>query len=110
MPKGILIVQSQPSDPSCEDAYNEWYSRTHIPEVCAVPGFVGARRYRVREAGRLKVDPTAPRYIAVYELEADDLEATVRELSAHSADGRISKSDVIEMDPRPVVTLYELVE
>lgn len=48
MPKGMLVVESRPADPAREDEYNDWYTNTHIPEVCAVPGFVAARRYKAR--------------------------------------------------------------
>jgi hypothetical protein len=51
VPKGILVVQSRPSDPSREGEFNEWYADTHIPEVCAIPGIVSARRYKVHDAG-----------------------------------------------------------
>jgi len=47
MPKGLMVVQSRPSDPEREDEYNEWYSHTHLPEIRAVPGFVAARRYKL---------------------------------------------------------------
>ena len=51
MPKGMMLVQSRPADPAREDEFNDWYTKTHIPEVCAVPGIVGARRYKVHDRG-----------------------------------------------------------
>lgn len=106
MPKGIMVVRSNPSDPAREDEYNEWYSKTHLPDVCAVPGFVRARRYKVHgEAG-----PALPAYVAIYELEADDLTAPVQELRARSASGEIAMSEVLQLDPPPSIALYELIE
>jgi hypothetical protein len=99
--KGILVVESGPSDPSREDEYNAWYDGPHMADVCAVPGFVGCRRYKLRGA------PT-PTYLAVYELEADDLDAPVAELRARSAAGHIARSDALATDPPPTVRLYEL--
>jgi hypothetical protein len=110
MPKAILIVESQPSDPSREDEYVEWYRDVHLPEVLEVPGFLGARRYKLRAAGGVAADPTTPTYVTVYEIEADDVAAPVKELGARSAAGRTSRSDVMQMDPRPTVALYELLE
>ena len=52
MPKGMLLVQSRPADPAREDEFNDWYTNTHIPEVCAVPGIVAAQRYKVHDSGR----------------------------------------------------------
>lgn len=67
MPKGIMVVQSAPSDPAREEEYNQWYSGSHIPEVLAVPGIVSARRYKPTGAGG--------DYLAVYDLDAEDLSA-----------------------------------
>ena len=102
MPKGIMVVQSSPSDPSGEDEYNRWYTEVHIPEVLAVPGFVSARRYRVLGAA----EPGRHTHLAVYELEADDLTAPVKELRARSS----SDAARPPLGPPPVVTIYELLD
>ncbi len=101
MPRAILVVESQPSDPSREDEYVEWYRDTHIPEVLAVPGFRRATRYKLRAAGGVAPEPADPRYLTVYEIEADDVGQPVKELGARSAAGLTSRSDVMQMDPRP---------
>ncbi|HET6951238.1 MAG TPA: hypothetical protein VFI47_12730 [Acidimicrobiales bacterium] len=110
MPKGIMVVQSQPSDPSREDEYNEWYGGTHLAEVCAVPGFVGARRYKVHGGPAGGSGGPSHAYVAIYEIEADDLAAPMAELRARSASGQMQMSDAMQLDPPPVVTIYELVE
>jgi hypothetical protein len=104
MPKAIMVVQTGPVSAEREEEYNDWYAGTHIPEVLAVPGFVGARRYKL--AG----GDGAPSYLAIYEIEADDIFAPVKELSARSAAGQHSKSDVLRTDPPPVVTIYQSVD
>ena len=104
MPKGIMLVQSRPSDPAREDEYDKWYGETHIPEVLAVPGITGARRYKLHGAPGQE-----PAYLAIYELEAENLADPVRELSARSGSGQIQLSDVLQLDPPPVVTIYELI-
>jgi hypothetical protein len=97
-----MVVQTGPVSAEREDEYNDWYSGTHLPEVLAVPGFVAARRYKL-------TGTDAPTYLAVYEIEADDLTAPVKELGARSAAGQHSKSDVLRTDPPPVVSVYEQV-
>lgn len=59
-----------------EDEFNEWYQNVHLPEVCAVPGVTGAQRYRM--AAPLQ-DPSGlgKKYLAVYDIESDDLRATL---------------------------------
>jgi hypothetical protein len=110
VPKGILVVQSRPSDPSRDDEFNEWYADTHIPEVCAIPGIVSARRYKVHDAGFVRADPSAPRYLAIYEIDTDDLADPLEELVTRAGDGRIAMSDVLQLDPPPGLTLYELLD
>src|SRR5512139_3868666 len=110
MPKGIMVVQSRPSDPAREDEFNKWYSQTHLAEVLAVPGIVGAHRYKVHDGGPSAADPAGHPYVAIYELEADDLTAPVQELRARSASGRIQMSDLLQLDPPPAITIYELLD
>jgi hypothetical protein len=110
MPKAVLVVESQPSDPSREDEYLAWYRDTHIPEVLAVPGFVSATRYKLRAAGGQAADLGDPRYVTIYEIEAEDVGQPVKELGARSAAGLNSRSEAMQMEPRPTVRLYELVE
>ena len=108
MAKGIMVVESAPADAEREAEYNEWYSGTHIGEICAIPGFVAARRYKIRGT-----DPNSSAkdsYLAVYEIEADDLDQPLAELAARSADGRSVASDALRLSPPPVVTIYELID
>jgi hypothetical protein len=105
VPKGIMVVQSSPSAPDREDEYNDWYDNTHIPQIRAIPGFTAARRYKLTGPA----SPDAPAYLAVYEIEADDLAAPLAELRARSASGRLGLSGVLSLDPPPVVTVYELI-
>lgn len=60
-------------NPSREDYFHEWYDTIHLPDVLITPGFVGARRYVIKEFrdGRGK-------YLAIYNIEADDIEQTMK--------------------------------
>jgi len=106
VPKGVMVVEAGPVDPDREDDFNEWYSTVHLPELLAVPGFVRARRYKVSGAGQ----PGRHRYLTIYELEADDLEAPLRELRARRQAGHGTGTDALSTDPGSVVTIYELVD
>ena len=108
MPKGILFVQSGPSHPDREDEYNNWYTKVHLPDVCAVDGVTGARRYKAVDPSQLA--PGAPGYCAVYDLEADDLAGILGEIGARAMDGRMAISDAMAMDPVPAMTMYELLD
>jgi hypothetical protein len=108
MPKGIMFVPSQPASPERDDEYNQWYSQTHIPEVCQVPGVTGARRFKISDPAQ--AGPATSTYIALYELDADDLTNVFEEIATRATDGRIQMSDVLSMDPPPVPVIYEVLD
>lgn len=57
-------------DAAAEGRFNDWYDRTHIPEVLKRPGFVRATRYELYRV--LMIEPkVASRFLTVYELRAD---------------------------------------
>lgn len=97
MPRGALIVESMPSSPERLDDYHDWYDAVHIPQVLSFDGFVSARRFA-------PVDGDGP-FVAVYEMEADDLAAAFAAYRAASARGEIVRSDALQVDPPPRVRL-----
>ena len=103
------MVHSGPADPSREDEYNDWYTNTHIPDMLAGPGFISAQRYK-------RVDPATtpaqtPAYLAIYELEADDLAAPLDAHRERRAQGLTApSSDALATDPPATMTIYELLE
>ncbi len=101
MARGVYVVRARPVSPERAGDLDDWYDRTHIPELLAVPGFVSARRYRLVDSDG------APEYLAVYEIDADDLAEPLRELRRRSATGQTTKTDALQLDPPPVVGLYE---
>jgi len=62
-----------------EDAYNDWYDQRHLADVLAVDGFVSAQRFRLSH--QKSPDGVAPSgYLAIYEIETDDVGATLAAL------------------------------
>lgn len=84
---GILLVMSEPTE-GAEAGYHAWYDGVHLPDVLAVPGFVAARRYVAVPS--VKGELPERRYLAVYEIEADDLAAAQAALSAAAGGMEIS--------------------
>jgi len=107
MPKGVLIVPSGPSDPSREDEYNEWYDNTHIREVRDVPGVVSTRRFTLSAVQRNALDESTPRYLAIYELDADDLQSVADEIGKRLSSGVIHMTDAFHVDPRYPAMYFE---
>jgi hypothetical protein len=58
-----------------EDEYNDWYDNQHLDEVLQVPGFVRARRFVNDDPMATK--PPEFKYLAIYEIESDDIKATL---------------------------------
>jgi hypothetical protein len=90
-----LIVFSQPS-PGRDDEYNRWYDEVHLREVLEIDGFVAAQRFRLGDAqiGEPGSESPAP-YLAIYEIEAESLEAALEKLDA--ASGTMDMSDALDL-------------
>ena len=69
MPRGIIYLETRPVSPDREEEYHKWYNDTHLAEICSVDGIVSARRFA-------PTDGEGP-FIAIYELDCDDLDAVV---------------------------------
>jgi antibiotic biosynthesis monooxygenase (ABM) superfamily enzyme len=52
--------------PEAEEDFNQWYDTEHLPQLAAVAGVLGARRYR-RSFG------DSPQYLAIYEFSAPEI-------------------------------------
>jgi hypothetical protein len=109
MAKALMVVGSNPSSPEQEAAYNEWYTEQHLADVLAVAGFQAARRYSLSGVRPMAgTDPSPFGYLAVYEVESDDLEATGRELQAALDSGAIPLSEAFDLTGFSV-DFYELI-
>jgi hypothetical protein len=64
-----------------EDAFNDWYDNRHLDDVLKVDGFVSAQRFRLSQQKPPTGTPSSG-YLAIYEMETDDAEATVAGLLA----------------------------
>lgn len=101
MPKGILHVESRPRSAEHEAEYHAWYDGAHLRQVLGVDGVVSARRFA-------PVGHDGP-FVAIYEIEADDLQAVVAALRGASRPGDVPPSDVMQTDPPPTVRLFETI-
>src|SRR5271154_534699 len=65
-----------------EDEYNKWYNEQHAPDVVAVPGFVTAQRFVKNQLPLYRmVDLQVPKYLIVYKIVTDDVEAVFGEVN-----------------------------
>ena len=108
MARGVLLVFSNPSAPERIDEFHAWYDGTHLPEFLRVPGVKSARRYALTSE-QMPLPPGIPldgrRFLAAYEVEAEDLTA-LREAIMNTIPDR-TQSDALERDPLPLALLFE---
>jgi len=82
MQRHIMVVMTNPAEGQ-DQAYNDWYDNTHLKDVLEIPGIKAATRYRLSEHQR--ADPPHPySYLAIYEIETDDLPRVVSELKTRA--------------------------
>ena len=82
-----------------EDEFNDWYDNEHLGDICALDGFTGAARYEL-EPGQ--DNPTGHKYLAIYDMETDDVEATMQGMIKAATSGEMHISEAMAM---PTVTL-----
>ena len=65
-----MVVETNSSDSSREKDFNKWYDVTHLPDVLRIPGVLRASRYE-----RKNLTEGQGKFVALYEIETDDIEA-----------------------------------
>lgn len=107
MPRGKLIVFNEPASPDAEMEYNAWYDGDHLLQILAsVATITGAQRYRLAD-GQTSPIPGAPRYLAIYDIEADDVLDAYAQLGAAVRDGKVVMTDAIRKEPPSTYLVYE---
>jgi hypothetical protein len=82
MAKHVLVVLSNAQEGE-DEAFNRWYTETHLGDVLKVPGYAAAQRFKLSDAQI--ADGDAPyRYLALYEVESDDVGAAAQALRGAS--------------------------
>jgi hypothetical protein len=85
-----------------EQEYNDWYSNRHLGDLLAIPGVLSARRFKLSGTQVPQAPTPAYRYLAVYEVEAEDVTSFVNEMMARVGDGRMPISTAMSGDISPV--------
>ena len=89
--KTYYTVYSNPM-PGREAEFNDWYTNVHLAEVLQIDGFVSAQRFQLAEPQVVNDQPY--RYLAMYEIESDGIEQTIRNMMA--AAGGLQMSDAMD--------------
>ena len=98
MARGIIYVETMPASPDREAEYHKWYNDTHLEQILSVDGIISARRFA----------PTSGNgpFVAIYELDCDDLDGVVQKLGELGASGKMSSLKYLSLDPPPIPKVY----
>ncbi len=89
MAKWIRVVESNCTDAAREAEFHEWYNKVHLPDMLETPGIIRATRYEAVEPSEGEA-----RFLAVYEIETDDIDELMKvshdNIARKRAEGRMS--------------------
>lgn len=106
MPRYNLIALTNAVEGQHE-AFNDWYDNVHVADVLRIPGVTAAQRYRLSDT-QFREGNHQWGYMAVYEIEGDDLSGTLNALRAASGTDAMPLSDALK-DER-MVWVYEPIQ
>jgi len=91
----LFVALSRPTM-GMEDEFNAWYDGRHVPDVIAIPGIFGAERFRL-SLPFLDPGGLGERYLALYDVDCDDLGDLAARVAADARSGRTVMSAAIDM-------------
>jgi len=98
-----FLVLSNPVE-GREDEYNDWYTNQHLDDILKLPGAVAAKRFKLTDVQRAE-PPHEYKYLAVYDIETDDLTKFTETLKQKSAAGELARSTAL--GPKRLSLIFE---
>ena len=95
-----FVVYSNPVE-GREQEYNDWYSNQHLNDLLAIPGVISARRFKL-SATQIRDVTQAYQYLAIYDIEGDDVSSFIKEMMLRTANGDIVRSTAMSSDLMPL--------
>ena len=100
MARFSFVVYSNPVE-GREQEYNDWYSNQHLKDLLAIPGVISARRFKL-SATQIHEAAQPYQYLAIYDIEADDVQSFIKELMLRTASGAITRDTAMSSDVLPL--------
>jgi hypothetical protein len=97
MARFCLVVYSKPVEHR-EQEYNDWYSNQHLKDLLAMPGVLSARRFKLSGTQMPNKPLPGQQYLAIYDIEAEDVNSFINEMTLRGADGRMPISTALSTD------------
>jgi hypothetical protein len=105
MARFIFVVGTNPVAGRAQE-YNEWYDSRHLQDTLGLPGVIAARRYRLAD-----MDPKQQsdyEYLAIYEIESDDINEMPKVITGAIRRGDMPTSAALDRSKMSVL-YYELI-
>jgi hypothetical protein len=93
MSRFLFVVFTAPKEDR-EDEYNEWYDGRHLNDTVGVPGIVSGERFVLADVHSPGAD--LPKYLALYEIETDDIATIPRALEEARVAGQMPSSEALD--------------
>jgi len=100
MARFSFVVYSNPAE-GREQEYNDWYSNQHLRDLLAIPGVISARRFKL-SGTQIRNAAQTYQYLAIYDIEADDVSSFIEEMKLRTANGDIARSTAMSGDVLPL--------
>ena len=103
MPKYNLIALTNPIE-GRDAEFNDWYTNVHLADVLKLPGVTAAQRYKLADVQH-RPGPFEWSYMAVYEIDIDDISETLAALKSVSGTKHMPLSPALS--PERMVWIYQ---
>ena len=101
MPRHLFVVYTN-AVAGREHEYNDWYKGQHVADLLACPGVVSARRFELAEQ-QLNDKPAAFKYLALYEVETDDPQSFLNEITTRAGTANMPITAALAQDAHAVL-------
>jgi len=98
MPEAMLVVPTICADPDREEEFRNWYLHTHFHDLLETPGVIQAHRYKSLNPSP---EPGESKYLALYEIDAEDPDTVTRKILQDDRDIRIPQGRMIDCIQAP---------
>jgi hypothetical protein len=72
-----------------EAEFNAWYDNVHLPDMLKIPGVLAGERF-------VNVFPAAHKFVAVFDVETESLEALGAEINARAGTSQMAISEALD--------------
>lgn len=106
MPRFKMLVFSEPFEGEANEAqFNTWYNERHLADICALPGFTDAQRFKLHS---VSMGTTLNKYLAIYDMEHDDPDWVVENMFAHRDTPAMPIDPAFNLDATTVMVYEEI--